>query len=117
MTKYLQVKATDSEILEKGENGGAVTSILKSLLESKTVEGVLNIEKRGSVYDGVPVYTTDSDDLVNTAGSLHCAPTMVSDIIARYLKDEKIAVTTKPCDAMAIDEIIKRHGINRDNII
>lgn len=116
MTKYLQVKATDSEILEKGENGGAVTSILKSLLESKTVEGVLNIEKRGSVYDGIPVYTTDSNELVNTAGSLHCAPTMISDIIARYLKDEKIAVTTKPCDAMAIDEIIKRHGINRDNI-
>ena len=36
--------------------------------------------------------------------------------VSRYLNDEKVAVTTKPCDAMAIDEVIKRHGINRDNV-
>ena len=116
MEKYLQVKATNPEILEKAENGGAVTSLLKFLLESNTVEGVLNIKKEKDVYDGIPTFTTDADELIKTAGSLHCAPTMISDIIARHLKDEKIAVTTKPCDAMAIDEIIKRCGINRDNI-
>lgn len=116
MEKYLQVKATDPQILEKGENGGAVTSILKSLLESNTVEGVLNIKKGKDVYDGIPTFTTDPQKLIETAGSLHCAPTMISDIVARYLKDETIAVTTKPCDAMAIDEIIKRTGINRDNL-
>lgn len=116
MEKYLQVKATNPEILEKAENGGAVTSLLKFLLESNTVEGVLNIKKEKDVYDGIPTFTTDPDELIKTAGSLHCAPTMISDIIARHLKDEKIAVTTKPCDAMAIDEIIKRCGINRDNV-
>ncbi|WP_455644686.1 Coenzyme F420 hydrogenase/dehydrogenase, beta subunit C-terminal domain [Methanosphaera sp.] len=116
MVKYLQIKSTDASILEKAENGGAVTSILKSLLELKTVEGVLNIKKGNDVYDGIPTYTTNPDDLINTAGSLHCAPTMISDIVARYLKDEVIAVTTKPCDAMAIDEIMKRSGINRDNV-
>ncbi|OED29665.1 Coenzyme F420 hydrogenase/dehydrogenase, beta subunit C-terminal domain [Methanosphaera sp. WGK6] len=116
MVKYLQIKSTDAEILEKAENGGAVTAILKSLLELNTVEGVLNIKKGKDVYDGIPTYTTNSDDLVNTAGSLHCAPTMISDIIAKYLEDEVIAVTTKPCDAMAIDEIMKRSGINRDNV-
>jgi len=116
MEKYLQVKATNPEILEKAENGGAVTSLLKFLLESNTVEGVLNIKKEKDVYDGIPTFTTDADELIETAGSLHCAPTMISDIIARHLKDEKIAVTTKPCDAMAIDEIIKRCGINRDNV-
>ncbi|MGI6565193.1 Coenzyme F420 hydrogenase/dehydrogenase, beta subunit C-terminal domain [Methanosphaera sp.] len=116
MEKYLQVKATNPEILEKAENGGAVTSLLKFLLESNTVEGVLNIKKEKDVYDGIPTFTTDPDELIETAGSLHCAPTMISDIIARHLKDEKIAVTTKPCDAMAIDEIIKRCGINRDNV-
>lgn len=116
MEKYLQVKATNPEILEKAENGGAVTSLLKFLLESNIVEGVLNIKKEKDVYDGIPTFTTDADELIETAGSLHCAPTMISDIIARHLKDEKIAVTTKPCDAMAIDEIIKRCGINRDNV-
>lgn len=114
--KYLLAKATNEEILRCGECGGAVTAILKSLLESNSVDAVLNIEKRESVYDGIPTYITNSEDLIKTAGSLHCAPTMISDIIAKYLKDDNIAVTTKPCDAMAIDEIIKRCGINRDNI-
>ncbi|MCD7781696.1 MAG: Coenzyme F420 hydrogenase/dehydrogenase, beta subunit C-terminal domain [Methanosphaera sp.] len=116
MAKYLQVKATDPEILERGENGGAVTSLLKYLLESNKVEGVLNIKKGKDVYDGIPTFTTDANEIIDTAGSLHCAPTMISDIIARHLTDEKIAVTTKPCDAMAINEIIKRSGINRDNL-
>ena len=110
--KYLQVRAKDPKIIEKGENGGAVTAILKSLLDSKKVDGVLNISKGNNLYDGIPTYTTDSSKLIDTAGSLHCAPTMISDIIARYLKEEIIAVTTKPCDAMAIDEIIKRVGID-----
>ena len=114
--KYLQVRAKDPKIIEKGENGGAVTAILKSLLDSKKVDGVLNISKGNNLYDGIPTYTTDSSKLIDTAGSLHCAPTMISDIIARYLKEEIIAVTTKPCDAMAIDEIIKRVGIDRDNV-
>ncbi len=114
--KYLQVRAKDPKIIEKGENSGAVTAILKSLLDSKKVDGVLNISKGNNLYDGIPTYTTDSSKLIDTAGSLHCAPTMISDIIARYLKEEIIAVTTKPCDAMAIDEIIKRVGIDRDNV-
>lgn len=114
--KYLQARACDPETVKKGENGGAVTAILKSLLDSKTVDGVLNIKKGNDVYDGIPTFTTDPEELINTAGSLHCAPTMISDIIARHLKDEVLAVTTKPCDAMAIDEIIKRTGIDRDNV-
>ena len=116
MDKYIEAKAVDNDIFERGENGGAVTALLKYLLDSNIVDGVLNVKEGNSVYDGIPTYTTNGEDLINTAGSLHCAPTMVSDLIARYLNDEKVAVTTKPCDAMAIDEVIKRHGINRDNV-
>ena len=114
--KYLQIKSTNEEILENCENGGAVTSLLLSLLDDGKVDGILNLKKQDSVYDGIPTYVTTKEELLETLGSLHCAPTMTSDIIAKFLKDERIAVTTKPCDAMAIDEIIKRNGLNRDNI-
>jgi len=116
MDKYLLAKAKNDEVCEKGECGGAVTALLQYLLDQSIVDGVLNVEKRESIYDGVPAYVTDSNDLLKTAGSLHCAPTMTADLVARYLKDEKIAITTKPCDAMGINEIIKRHGIDPDNI-
>ena len=72
MEKYLQVKSTDELTSLKGECGGAVTSILKYLLDSGTVEGVLNIAKGEDVYDGMPIFITDSDELIKTAGSLHC---------------------------------------------
>ena len=114
--EYLQVKSTNPEILEGGENGGAVTAILLSLLENEDVDGILNMKKHDDVYDGMPSYITTPEELLETTGSLHCAPIMTADIIAKYLKDSKIALTTKPCDAMAIDEIIKRNGLNRDNI-
>ena len=114
--KYLQIKSTNEDILQNCENGGAVTSLLLSLLDEGKVDGILNLKKQDNVYDGIPTYVTTKEELLETSGSLHCAPTMTSDIIAKFLKDEKIAVTTKPCDAMAIDEIIKRKGINRDNI-
>jgi formate dehydrogenase subunit beta len=114
--KYLQIKSTNENILENCENGGAVTSLLLSLLEEDKIDGILNLKKQDSVYDGMPSYITTKEELLETSGSLHCAPIMTSDIIAKYLKDEKIAVTTKPCDAMAIDEILKRHGLNRDNL-
>lgn len=114
--KYLQIKSTNEDILQNCENGGAVTSLLLSLLDEGKVDGILNLKKQDNVYDGIPTYVTTKEELLETSGSLHCAPTMTSDIIAKFLKDEKIAVTTKPCDAMAIDELIKRKGINRDNI-
>ena len=34
-----------------------------------------------------------------------------------YLADEKIAVAGKPCDAKAINELVKRHRIDGDKII
>lgn len=114
--KYLQIKSTNDDILENCENGGAVTSLLLSLLEEDMVDGILNVKKNESVYDGMPSYITTNDELMETSGSLHCAPIMTADIIAKFLKDQTIAVTTKPCDAMAIDEILKRHGLNRDNL-
>lgn len=113
---YVLAKSKNSEILEAGECGGAVTSIFKYLLDEGIVDGVLAISPGDDIYDGIPTFVTNSEDLINTAGSYHCAPTMFGDLIQKYMFDKKIAVAVKPCDTRSIDELIKRHKINPDNI-
>jgi formate dehydrogenase subunit beta len=112
--------AKDSEILKKGECGGAVTALLKHALESKMVDAVVAIKKGKDLYDAVPVVITNPDDIAQTAGSLHCGTLLIPKLIKKYLngaKDQKIAVTCKGCDAMAFYELAKRNQINLDNII
>ena len=113
---YVLARSKNSDILEAGECGGAVTSIFKYLLDEGLVDGVLALSPGDDIYDGVPTFVTNSDDLINTAGSYHCAPTMFGDLIQKYLSDKKIAVAVKPCDMRSVDELIKRHKINPDNI-
>src|SRR5208283_1236030 len=94
MTKkgdMLYAWTNDAEIQKKAELGGAVTSLWKHALETKTIDGVLVISKGKDLYDAKPTLVTDPAQLANTAGSLHC-------------------------DAMAFYELAKRKQINLDNI-
>ena len=113
---YILAKSSNVDILKAGECGGAVTSIFKYLLDEEIVDGVLALRPCDDVYDGIPTFITNSEDLIQTAGSYHCAPTMVGDLIQKYFADKKVAVSVKPCDMRSIDELIKRHKINPDNI-
>ena len=113
---YVLAKSSNEEIHKAGECGGAVTSIFKYLLDEGLVDGVLALRPCDDVYDGIPTFITNSEDLIGTAGSYHCAPTMVGDLIQKYFADKKVAVSVKPCDIRSIDELIKRHKINQDNI-
>lgn len=113
---HILAKSKDDVIFDAGECGGAVTSIFKYLLDEGLVDGVLALRPGDDIYDGVPTFITDSEYLISTAGSYHCAPTMVGNLIQKYFSDKKIAVAVKPCDIRSIEELIKRHKINPDNI-
>ena len=113
---YVLAKSQDADIHSAGECGGAVTSILKYLLDEGLVDGVLALSPQDDVYDAMPVFITDSQDLMKTAGSYHCAPTMIGDLVQKYFFDKKVAFTVKPCDMRAVEELIIRHKINEDNI-
>ena len=113
---YVLAKSQNEDIHKAGECGGAVTSIFKYLLDEGLVDGVLAIKPGDDIYDGVPTFITDSEDLIGAAGSYHCAPTMVGNIIQKYLFDKKVAVAVKPCDMRSIDELMKRYKIKKENI-
>jgi formate dehydrogenase subunit beta len=110
----------DEEIAASGECGGAVTSILKFLLEEGIVDAVLAVKKGADLYDAVPTLITDPEEVIKTAGSLHCGTLNMAKVLGTYLDgahDMKIAVTTKPCDAMTIVELMKRKQISQDNVV
>jgi len=112
---------TDKEILEKAEYGGTVTSLLKFALESKRVDAALTVRARNdNRYDGIPVLITQPDEVIQTAGVLHCASPNIARCLKEYLDGAanlRIAVAVKPCDAKAIIELAKRNQINLDNLL
>ena len=114
-------RSSDEKILEKAERGGAVTSVLKFALESKRVDAVLAVKARdNNRYDGIPVLLTDAEEVIDTAGALHCASPNIARFLKEYLdgaSNLKIAVTCKPCDAKAIIELAKRIQVNLDNLL
>jgi formate dehydrogenase subunit beta len=111
---------SDKAIAEKAELGGAVTGLWKFALDKKLVDAVVVVKKGVDLYDAKPAIITKSDDLKNTAGSLHCGTLLLSKVITKYLngaKDKKIGVTVKGCDLMGIIELARRKEINLDNLL
>jgi formate dehydrogenase subunit beta len=112
--------SSDEKILKTAEYGGAVTSLLKFALESKTVDGILSVTKRnGNRFDGVPTLITDPDKIIDMAGTLHCTSPNIAHFLKEYLDgafDMKIALTCKPCDARAIIELAKRAQVKMENL-
>jgi formate dehydrogenase (coenzyme F420) beta subunit len=63
---------------------------------------------------------TDPDELLKSAGSLHCAPVQMGKMLVKYLngaRDKKIALPVKQCDARSILVAAKRGKVNLDNVI
>jgi formate dehydrogenase subunit beta len=112
--------STDADFLEKGECGGAVTTLLKYALESGMVDAVFAIKKGQDIYDAVPTLITDPAEVLECAGSLHTGSLLISKLFKKWLngaRDMKIAVPLKGCDVMGMYELAKRQQINLDNVI
>ena len=107
-------------IKEKGEYGGVVTTIMKYLLEEGIVDAVVAVEEAADLYDAKPILITDPEDVIKSAGSLHCGTLNLAKFVSKYLdgaRDMKIAVTTKPCDAMTLKELMRKGKVIEDNVI
>jgi formate dehydrogenase subunit beta len=115
------VRADNDSIVHKAASGGAVTALLGYALQSGMVDGVVAVRSRnGNRYDGVLTAVTEPDQVIECAGTLHCAPVNVAGYIREYLdgaRGMRLAVTCKPCDARAIIELAKVGQIDLGNLI
>jgi len=110
----------DADIKKHAELGGAVTALWKHALDTKVVDAVLVIKKGADLYDAQPTLVTKSEDLKDTAGSLHCGTLLLPKLIHKFLdgaETMKLGVTVKGCDMMGMYELAKRKQINLDNVI
>ena len=108
--------AKDEGIRERGANGGFVTATLVGALETGLIDVALVVKRGASIYEGIPVLTSDAEVVKECAGSLHAAPLNIAKILVRYAKDKRVGVPVKPCDARGIIEQAKRRQLNLDNV-
>ncbi len=120
-SNYYIARASDDNILKRGESGGAVTSILKCALEKGAVDGIVTVRsENGDRFAGLPVLITNPDQLNDTSGSLHCSLPNIPRFVKEYLNgaaNRKLAIVGKPCDIRAIIELQKRNQIDIDNVV
>lgn len=114
-SKYYLAWATDEEIRNKGANGGFVTAALVSALETDFIDLALVVKKK-SVYEGIPVLTSDPEVVKECSGSLHGVPLNLAKCVLESAPDKRIGLPTKPCDARGIIELAKRRQINLENV-
>jgi formate dehydrogenase subunit beta len=103
--------AASEDVRSRGASGGLVTAVLAAALETGFVDSVLVLKRIGE-FEAYPVFTSDVQEVLESAGSMHSVPVN----LARYLKPEtcpgKIALPAKPCDARAVVERTKRNVLS-----
>src|SRR3989337_630458 len=104
--------STKEDVRKRGGSGGLVTSMLAAGLEKKLVDAVVVLKKINE-FEAVPIITSDVNEVLNSAGSLHSVPSNFAKLIAN--KNLKVALPAKGCDVRAIIEQGKRNAINLDN--
>lgn len=104
--------STNEEVRKRGGSGGLVTSILAAALEKGLVDAVVVLKKINE-FEAVPVITSDVEEVLNSAGSMHSVPSNFAKLVAD--KKIKVAVPGKGCDVRAIIEQGKRNAVDLDN--
>jgi formate dehydrogenase subunit beta len=104
--------STKDEVRKRGGSGGLVTSMLAAALEKKLVDAVVVLKKINE-FEAVPIITSDVNEVLNSAGSLHSVPSHFAKLIAN--RNLKVALPAKGCDVRGIIEQGKRNAINLDN--
>lgn len=100
--------STDPKLRFHGSSGGALSAIANYLIESGTVEFVLNI----GVSDERPLdndvkISRTTEDIFKTAGSRYSPSAPLTDL-SNYLDgDARFAIIAKPCDIAAVRKLAK----------
>ncbi|MEX2719946.1 MAG: Coenzyme F420 hydrogenase/dehydrogenase, beta subunit C-terminal domain [Candidatus Wukongarchaeota archaeon] len=105
---YLNIlagKATKTEILEKAQDGGAVTSILCACLESGYIDGAIVTRMDPErPWKPVPMIATTKEEIISAAGTKYHYPFEFSVLkkATKELKLQSFSVVTRPCSTEGV---------------
>jgi coenzyme F420 hydrogenase subunit beta len=101
------VRAKDSNILDRCQDGGAVSAILSQFLSDGGDGAVVTGLEEGGVWVAKPVVASIEQDVLNCAGTKYTSsPTLagVSSAVSEYAKG-KLAVVGTPCQMKGITKV------------
>lgn len=110
--------SADSIIRRKAASGGVVTALALYLLESKTVDAILQVgvEEGSYLYNKLKI-SRSREDIISNAQSRY-APALVFNGIIEILDstNEKFAFVGKPCDIAAMKNLLLEFPKYNDRI-
>lgn len=118
MNSIEEAWSADSSIRHKAASGGIVTSLAIYLLESHTVDAVLQVGvKEGSYLHNTLKISRTREAIINNAQSRY-APALVFNDIIKILdsSNDKYAFVGKPCDIAAMKNLLSEFPKYNDRI-
>ena len=88
----------------------------RELLSDGTVARVVGWTKGEFVYDPSPATFETTDSLSTFVYDEFCGANLSKYLVNIGKKPGKTAVFLKPCDTYSLNELIKEHRVNRDNV-
>ena len=71
------VRAKDEETLEKGQDGGAVTALMRCALDKELVDGIVSVKAGEDPWKPVPALSRNKDELMRTSGTYYSYATTI----------------------------------------
>ncbi len=117
---YIQVYrcwAKDDEIRFKGASGGATTAIAIYLLESKLVDGVIQVGEDAEKPFSTKVYcNTTKEAVMGCTASRYITSSPLSTIMEYLGKGKKYAFVGRPCDVVTLNNFLTSHPQYKEDI-
>ncbi len=89
-------QTNDNQIIEVAQDGGIVTSLLKTAFQVNMIDSALAVELANKPHKPVPIIVEDVDDLLKTAGTKY-SNTPSLKILHESKKYKDIAIVGTPC--------------------
>ncbi len=70
-------RASDPKVLERGQDGGAVTALLSYALDKNIVSGVVSVREGEKPWMPVPAVSKNSEELLETSGTFYSYATTI----------------------------------------
>jgi coenzyme F420 hydrogenase subunit beta len=73
-------RARDEKILEKGQDGGAVTALMRCALDKELVDGVISVKVGDDPWKPVPALSRSKDELMRASGTYYSYATTIPTV-------------------------------------
>lgn len=94
----------------------ALVARAQQLLEDGTVSRVVGWTKGEFIYDPSPATFDSAEALSEFVYNEFCGANLSKYLVQVTKKPGKTAVFLKPCDTYSLNELLKEHRVNRDNV-